>query len=652
MLRLYGLLKKRKVRFTLYICISMLVIIVSILSLDSQVTVKMIYNDYEENDMLQDNTLFLVFEKEKGIAEHMVKAVYPQKVWGHYFEVYYDVPQESGKLANFHLNLLCSEEISGIKSIEIYQDNLQVLKLAPEQIIEQFQFSMEPIQSGGCVKVSGGNGKTWMEAKEPFLENYQNSLNSNWRAWANCVLYGIIILILLYGLDRIMLKVIARESKSRENEKKFTNEDIFLLFILTFICFSAIWMALWSEQYSHSDEYATKMGIDYYLGNWLPPSRDSNWVAGTFSYYGVTRLMESTWYYFVAGKIGWLLRQLFNINTYYRFSNVICLGIMLFACWKYRKKQRWMYLALCITPQLWYLFSYGTSDAWDYFWGFWIIFLLLYDKSILNKIVNNCGSILEQGIEIVFCALIFSMIFLGKTNYLVILGLAFVDLLIKLLQVENGYKLRLLGKYMIILFLTFLFVHMKENLVNLNEDYEPIAIVDNMEEIYAQDMTKTKDEGGTTGLVLHDREYTLADIMFRRSDISLLRTLYTSMIGVYATHSAWSGRYYLLAILLAYFFLGILWLRNLGKSKEWAERIKLFTIPVWFFAMTVIVVLYCWYVDYQPQGRYMLPVYLVAAYAFGSSEGLADGIWSRILQYVCTLLSLYSFWFVGIASVC
>ena len=652
MLRLYGLLKKRKVRFTLYICISMLVIIVSILSLDSQVTIKMIYNDYEENDMLQDNTLFLVFEKEKGIAEHMVKAVYPQKVWGHYFEVYYDVPQESGKLANFHLNLLCSEEISGIKSIEIYQDNLQVLKLAPEQIIEQFQFSMEPIQSGGCVKVSGGNGKTWMEAKEPFLENYQNSLNSNWRAWANCVLYGIVILILLYGLDRIMLKVIARESKSRENEKKFTNEDIFLLFILTFICFSAIWMALWSEQYSHSDEYATKMGIDYYLGNWLPPSRDSNWVAGTFSYYGVTRLMESTWYYFVAGKTGWLLRQLFNINTYYRFSNVICLGIMLFACWKYRKKQRWMYLALCITPQLWYLFSYGTSDAWDYFWGFWIIFLLLYDKSILNKIVNNCGSILEQGIEIVFCALIFSMIFLGKTNYLVILGLAFVDLLIKLLQVENGYKLRLLGKYMIILFLTFLFVHMKENLVNLNKDYEPIAIVDNMEEIYAQDMTKTKDEGGTTGLVLHDREYTLADIMFRKSDISLLRTLYTSMIGVYATHSAWSGRYYLLAILLAYFFLGILWLRNLGKSKEWAERIKLLTIPVWFLAMTVIVVLYCWYVDYQPQGRYMLPVYLVAAYAFGNSEGLADGIWSRTLQYVCTLLSLYSFWFVGIASVC
>jgi len=619
----------------------------------------MIYDNYEENDMLQDNTLFLRFEKRGEVSEHTVEAVYPKKVWGHYFEVYYDVPSEEGELKDFRLNLLCNEGTSGIKSIEVYKDNLQVLKLAPEQIVEQFQFSTKPIQSGTCVKITGDNDGAWMEAEDIFLTAYQSNLSSNWRAWANWILYGIGILILLCVSDGVILKLIGYKRKKREDGSKhigliksITNEDFFLVLMLALICFSAIWMACWSEQYSHCDEYATKMGVDYYLGNWLPPSRNSNWVAGTFSYYGVTRLMESTWYYFVAGKIGWLFRQFFNINTYYRFSNVICLSIMLFACWKYRKEQRWMYLAVCLTPQLWYLFSYGTSDAWDYFWGFWIIFLLLYDKSILNKIVSNYGSIMEQGRGIVFCALIFSMIFLGKSNYLVILGLAFVDLLIKFFRVENRYKLRLLGKYIVILFLTFFFTQLKINLVNLNKDYQPIAIVDNMEAVYAEDMEKTKDEGGVTGLVLHDRGYSLADILFRRTDISLLRTLYTSMIGVYATHSAWSGRYYLLAILFAYFCLGILWFGNLRKSKDWAERIKLLTIPVWFVLMTIIVVMYCWFVDYQPQGRYMLPVYLVVAYAFGSSEGLAEGKWSRRLQYVCTLLSLYSFWFVGIASVC
>jgi len=619
----------------------------------------MIYSNYEEENMLQDNSLVLRFEENGTSKEYIVEAIYPEKVWGHYFEVYYDVPSNDGELKEFCMNLLCTEGISGIKSVEVWKDNLQVLKLAPEQIVEQFRFNEEPILDGAYVKVSGDADEAWMEAEETFLAAYEDSVSNQWRTRANWLLYGGMLLILLCMIDGYISKVINNRGKTDTDSdehiglvRKLFNEEKFLLIVLILICISSVGMALWSEQYSHCDEYATKMGVDYYLGNWLPPSRNSNWIAGTFSYYGSSRLTEGTWYYFLAGKVGWLLRQLFNIDTYYRFSNVICLGIMLIACWKYRKEQRWMYLAVCITPQLWYLFSYGTSDAWDYFWGFWIIFLLLNKKSVLNKIVNDCGSAVQQGLDAVLCALAFSMIFLGKENYLVILGLAFVDLLIKFFQTKNTGRLKLLGKYVFILLLTFLFAQAKVSLVNLNKDWQPIAVVDNMEKIYAEDMSKTKDEEGVTGLVLHDREYTLMDIMFRKSDISLLRTLYTSMIGVYATHSAWSGRYYLLAILFAYFCLGILWFGSLRKSKDWAGRIKLLTIPVWFLIMTVIVVLYCWFVDYQPQGRYMLPVYLVVAYAFGSSEGLADGKWSRRLQYVCTLLSLYSFWFVGIASVC
>lgn len=37
----------------------------------------------------------------------------------------------------------------------------------------------------------------------------------------------------------------------------------------------------------------------------------------------------------------------------------------------------------------------------------------------------------------------------------------------------------------------------------------------------------------------------------------------------------------------------------------------------------------------------MLPINLVVAYAFGSSEGLADGKWSRRLQYVYFAFTIF-----------
>ena len=90
-------------------------------------------------------------------------------------------------------------------------------------------------------------------------------------------------------------------------------------------------MSLFSKHYSHPDETVTRMATDYYLAGWLRPDMNSSMVSGTFSMWGHNRLAESSLYYFLAGKVGWLFREFFYIPTYYRMFNLLLLGNAAFA---------------------------------------------------------------------------------------------------------------------------------------------------------------------------------------------------------------------------------------------------------------------------------------------------------------------------------
>lgn len=192
------------------------------------------------------------------------------------------------------------------------------------------------------------------------------------------------------------------------------------------------------------------MATDYYLAGWLRPDMNSSMVSGTFSMWGHNRLAESSLYYFLAGKVGWLFREFFYIPTYYRMFNLLLLGGMLLFCWKRREKHLWPIVALCMTPQIWYLFSYATSDAWDWFCGFVMVCMILrkekylYGQESIRKLVLN-------GLIYSF---IFAMILMGKSNYLVLLGIAFVDFLLGWFQ-HKAQRLSIFILYLAILAASF-----------------------------------------------------------------------------------------------------------------------------------------------------------------------------------------------------
>lgn len=631
-------------RYLIYGFLSFALYILLICSINNDLAVKIIYGSYQEEDMNQNCDMKIGYREGESVLEETLKPIFPQGLWGWWFEVTYSIPEYIEDIQELEINLLRQNGKSRIKSIEIYNNNLQVAKYAPVQIQELFEVSGDTIIDSPYIRIFSDAENTWIRAKTDFLEQFKLCTGINWRARIN---YLFFCALLCAGVCCADLQFCRKKSLNRERVHLQAWEQCLRIMLGT-IFVSASVMVFRSPLYVHADEVATKMGIDYFLGNWITPYADSNWVAGTFSSYGNTRVLEDSLYYLVAGKVGWLFLQITGLNVYFRISNLICLGILLTVCWKYRQKHKWMFLALGLTPQLWYTFSYGTSDAWDYFWCFCVIWILLEKESKLNKIVKNAEGLRTQCLNIIACAFVFAMVWLGKTNYLVILGLAFIDLLIKWVAKKMDFKL-LLG-YILIFAAMICIVVIRQNMPVLNGDHESVLTGTSKEQFVLEDLQQTESESRSTGLRLRDRGYSLTYVLQGGgSNISFLRTLFTSTLGVYFGGLVWSGKYYLLAMGFTYILMAGVGLKFFLKEKNRQLRIKMLIAPVWFVIMIGVVIMYCWYKDYQPQGRYILPLFLVVAYSLGSDEKLMDDRWMRILPYASTMLGLYSFWFVAIA---
>ena len=131
----------------------------------------------------------------------------------------------------------------------------------------------------------------------------------------------------------------------------------------------------------------------------------------------------------------------------------ICLLFAVIAiCWVNRSKMGYLLVALLMSPQIWYLFSYTTSDHWDYFWYFIILFIVCKRTSMLHSLTDHKLNKARFIAYLLLCSALFAQMFLGKSNYLIILLVPFIELMIKL--IKNPQKIRLLLIYVSILVLT------------------------------------------------------------------------------------------------------------------------------------------------------------------------------------------------------
>lgn len=157
--------------------------------------------------------------------------------------------------------------------------------------------------------------------------------------------------------------------------KKEKSDRVYKLFsLLSLAIVMAVFvMSLFSITYGHPDEDETRGSIDYYLAHWGLPDFDDVSLQNAYSNYGTVRLTERSFYYILAGKFGWICKNIFHISAYYRMFNVLLLVLLVAWILAKGRKDKWMFAFLFATPQLWYLFSYATSDAWDIFIGFFVV---------------------------------------------------------------------------------------------------------------------------------------------------------------------------------------------------------------------------------------------------------------------------------------
>lgn len=659
--------RRRFLRFLIYIVVCSALCLLLCTQLEHRKYIKIIYWGLSESEIEQNRPMELTYYDQTGSRRFVeIPNVQPRDVNNHYYESYYHFPKDVKEIVSMKIYLIGEGEESKFKSLEVYQDNLQIVKLAPAVFMTEFSSNSEAVLNMPYVEFHNMGEPVYIEAGNAMIAYMNRACSKSKAPYYNLLFYGVILLLVLCLLDFKSRKIYECCVTCGDRLRQYGAREWLMLFLLISVFVAACVISFGSDFCKHSDEYVTRMAVDYYLGRWVTPaSEGSNWLAGTYSPYGANRATECTWYYFFAGKFGWIFKEFLHAARYYRMLNLGLLAGMLCICWNKRKKHPWMYIAACLTPQLWYLFSYATSDAWDYFWGFLVVWMLVDQHSPMNRLIQWEGTGLQKIKWVLLSGFVFSMVLLGKTNYYFVLLLAFMDLLIKWIKLFKERKWKIFVLYLTVLFVCFGMSYFKQKLPKITEawtgfiqssrqtDDEVIDSVNKgfgntVEEHVLDDIQNGDVNHSSTGLRFRDKGFSLYQVMFPASHTNFFVMLFRSSVGTYAINSVWANGYYTVVIGALYLVLyGIACKR---REKCWEQTLVLLLLPV-FIVLNIAAILYwSWTVDYQPTGRYILPMFLVFGYVMAKTPKTFDSKWVFRIQFLCTILGLYSIWFVGIKN--
>lgn len=568
-----------------------------------------------------------------------------------FFELFFDIPASYDKPAGIKIilqpDMTQMDPRIQIKALEIYNRNLSVAKYSPEEL--QNLFSFEQIKKAYiegdrlCIEPAGNAPS--LVAKEPFVKAYSDCFRENKGLIWNLLLMSILLAAIAITLDTIVSEYMRIDSKDRVTGMIQRSQLCMKIMMLIALVCVAI-MAIKSQNYAHPDEDVTRLAIDYYMGRWLPPDVRSTAAMGTFSNYGFTRLGELTPFYLLAGKIGWICAAVLHISRYYRLFNVLLFAIMVGMFVKKGKKHPWMFIALGITPQLWYLFSYATSDAFDYFCSFLVVYQFVEEDSLLNRYLEQRAK--RPMVNLILVGFLFSMIIRGKANYYLILLFAFCILLTKWTRVERQEKISLLLKYITILVTSFLLLGVR---VGINYAYygtynSNMASAQLVEEKAVDAYKPSAMEKKKTNYSRVSKGYTYADVMIKDSK-NIITGLISSGVGSYGWleyyHIGIYG-YFIVCLYGMVSFYIIYYMIKERKIAGLADSLQLMMMPLLVYLM---VVYQCWSGDFQTQGRYALPLILIVAYYSTQCKELYHDKKYNVLLVIIGLFSLYSYIYVG-----
>ncbi len=430
----------------------------------------------------------------------------------------------------------------------------------------------------------------------------------------------------------------------------FEKQDIWALISIIAVIAAGVgvWVIAFKSGISHPDEDDVIKCLNYGMNHFLPPDMRVDEIADTYSGYGYTKLANYTWYYLIAGKVAWIANKLWNNVLYYRVPNFLMFAGMAFLYIRNVNKKKWLILTLGICVQAWYIFSYTTADAMDFFLCF-VTFLLITDEdSILYKAVDNKFEI-KSIWRHALLGILFGFIMLGKPNYWAVLLLAFIILLFKLIEAPKEVKKALWINYGIIIawFAVTVATRYAFDLYHYGLGASEIkAEMDALHAAYDKNPTTSGQDIAVT-YRMFSYGHSLPELFMAAP--TWFKSTYRSFCGI-ISDSATKDTYFkfmgvLYGSLLA--FLGYYGIKGVSEKNK-GDKVKLGILWGMFIASFVASIINSYVSDSQPQGRYLLPMLFTASYIAYLTPELFE---KKAFKAVVISLQVLSAWYFVTAGV-
>lgn len=569
--------------------------------------------------------------------------------------VSFSLPQSPSQLRTIRIDPSNTEEVYSISKITFFLNGEEFKAFRAPQIAENF------IPVNANVALSEDDDKlivTPMNADSGFFLDSTELTDDALSASAAlrtlqvrqrffAVLLSVVMLMILVHHAKPLKNYICSLFRKDENGR-FDVLTLLATAVMAGALLVVVVIGLFSELGPHPDEWDVKACLDYGMTHFLPPDMRDPEVAKTYSWYGYTKLDNYTWYFFIAGKVALLFQKLFYALPYYRIPNILLFAAIALLVVRNVKEKKWLMVAFGICVQAWYIFSYTTADALDFFWSFLAVYELSCENSLLYRAVTAPKLTRHSLPQLILLGVLFGMIALGKPNYLSILALAFFVLVFRLAQEKDKAKRSILWRnYFIIVGIFVLTFAFRAGFDLLHYGFDKASVEEQMAIEYCSPDKNplTPIEEQSVSWHMMSKGATLGDFFAENPEWFAMS--YKSFCGITQLTDTDTWYYVLMGILYAGIFISIAIDTFRQKDNFWGKA-EFIIGALLMVGGVVASVLNSYIIDSQAQGRYLLPLILIAGYLASRTPALFEKKYFRAMLIAAGFLSVAFFGLRGV----
>jgi hypothetical protein len=409
-------------------------------------------------------------------------------------------------------------------------------------------------------------------------------------------------------------------------------------------------MASLSQYNQHPDEpFHVHAGV-YFQDHIFPPPIGDPSILHSYSGYGVSRLHSGEIAYFFAGKFAKML-QPFELPSYLalRYFNV-ALFFTLFVMTLNSYHFRLLMVPILLSPQIWYIFSYVNSEAFALFIILVVAYQLVRPDSHFNRLVAADTFSGPSALSLAGLGMLFGLLLLLKVNfyfYLLFVGFYILWRFGCGTLPCNRFSFTRLAAIALIGLVLFGTVRGIDSSIN---DFRKSEKLLEVREQLAKEIYNPSTPLEKKHIYLHMKDRGVTLERFLKIDRWGEKT-FRSAFGVYGyTSVSGSFTYYdyvrYTGILLLVSVLAVVAVRG-----GWPGTSLVAVTLASALALIVVNIYHAWTMDFQAQGRYLLPIVGMGAVFYAHMHRYLARPYFLLLWCGMFILSLHNFLFVGLRGV-